>query len=228
MFYTVYKITNTVNGKIYIGAHKTSDLDDGYMGSGKVIKRAHKKYGIENFGKEILEIFDTSEEMFEMEAKLVTKEFISEDTNYNLKEGGEGGFDYINNNGINNNNGNNIAAGQATKAMFAENPKKVIEMRKKAMDGYALFLEQRKLDPELDKWYREKCGASFKGKTHSQETKQQMSDSHKGKHDGEKNSQFGSMWIHSLTEKKSKKIKKDELQTYEDLGWIKGRKMKFL
>ena len=42
-----------------------------------------------------------------------------------------------------------------------------------------------------------------------------------------KNSQFGTMWIHSLTEKVSKKIKQDELSTYQRQGWLKGRKIKF-
>jgi len=48
-----------------------------------------------------------------------------------------------------------------------------------------------------------------------------------GKHDGTKNSQFGTMWIYNLEEKLSKKIKKEDLPDYENLGWLKGRKIKF-
>ena len=58
MKYIVYEITNKVNGKIYVGVHKTENLNDGYMGSGKNIKDAIKKYGIDNFDKKYLSIFD--------------------------------------------------------------------------------------------------------------------------------------------------------------------------
>jgi hypothetical protein len=97
MFYLVYKITNNINQKYYIGCHKTTNVDDGYMGSGVLIKRAISKYGIENFTKQILHYCSTSEEMFTKEFELVT---ITEQS-YNLKLGGNGGFNYINTHNLN-------------------------------------------------------------------------------------------------------------------------------
>ena len=94
--YTVYKITNNKSNKIYIGMHETYDLDDGYMGSGRYIKSAIRKYGKENFTKEILFIFETEEEMNTKEKELV----VINEKSYNLCDGGNGGFSYINRSGM--------------------------------------------------------------------------------------------------------------------------------
>ena len=59
MFYTVYKITNLKNNKVYIGAHKTKNIDDDYFGSGTYLRTAVKKHGKWSFRKKILAIFDT-------------------------------------------------------------------------------------------------------------------------------------------------------------------------
>lgn len=95
VFYFIYCTTNMVNGKIYVGKHKTTRLNDGYIGSGKLLKRAISKYGRENFKFEILEWFETESNMNTREAELVTEEFCLRKDTYNLCVGGRGGFSYI-------------------------------------------------------------------------------------------------------------------------------------
>lgn len=91
MFYFVYKTTNNIDGKYYIGCHQTNDLDDGYLGSGKFLKRAIKKYGTNAFIKEILFFFENKEDMFAKEKELVNEDLVLSENTYNLKVGGSGG-----------------------------------------------------------------------------------------------------------------------------------------
>ena len=91
MFYTIYKTINLINGKIYIGQHITSNLDDGYMGSGTYFQSAINAYDPENFKKEILYIFNSKKEMDDKEREIVNEDFIIREDNYNLVVGGNGG-----------------------------------------------------------------------------------------------------------------------------------------
>jgi hypothetical protein len=88
----VYKITNIINGKWYIGVHRTSNLNDGYMGSGDVINRAVEKYGIDNFTKEILFDFENEKDAYLKEAKLITIDEVRNPNCYNIHTGGKGGW----------------------------------------------------------------------------------------------------------------------------------------
>lgn len=86
----IYKITNTLNGKIYIGKDTTSDPK--YYGSGLLIRRSINKYGIDNFTKEIIDITEDYNELSNKEIYWI-KHFNSTnpEIGYNISEGGDGG-----------------------------------------------------------------------------------------------------------------------------------------
>ena len=96
--YLIYQITNLVNGKIYIGQHITTDIEDNYFGSGNLIRAAINKHGLENFEFKILIDLKNKEEMNLLEKMVVTEEFCKRDDVYNIKVGGDGGWDYVNKN----------------------------------------------------------------------------------------------------------------------------------
>lgn len=88
-YYILYETTNLINGKKYRGIHKTNKIDDGYLGSGLAFENAVKKYGKKNFKREILEFCNDYDELLEREMFYVDENWINDESNYNLKTGGQ-------------------------------------------------------------------------------------------------------------------------------------------
>ena len=98
MNHYVYEITNLVNGKKYIGKRscKCPIEEDKYMGSGKLLKNAIDKYGVENFKKEILKVCNNEDEAYAWEDFYTLQVNAWDNPNYyNLRRGGMGGSTYM-------------------------------------------------------------------------------------------------------------------------------------
>ena len=203
-YFVIYEITNRENGKRYIGKHKCDEIDDGYMGSGKHLKRAIKKHGIESFDKKILFVCSSEEEMNKKEAEIVTEDFCRRNDTYNICPGGQGGWGYVNDNGLRNG----------------------FETRKytEPTSGGQKVKEKHEKDKEWSRKVKDKISQANKGnknwlgKKHSESSKEKIGKTNSLLQTGKKNSQYGTMWI--TNGKENKKIKKDE-----DLpnGWQRGR-----
>jgi len=94
-YHILYKTTNNVNNKIYIGVHSTDNLDDGYLGSGVALLRAIKKHGSDCFSRVILGFYYTFQAALADEAKIVNEDFVKDRNNYNMTDGGMGGLHFI-------------------------------------------------------------------------------------------------------------------------------------
>jgi hypothetical protein len=208
MFYTVYKVTNLINGKIYVGLHVTKDLDDNYLGSGKQIQAAVKKYGRENFKREYIKICETPEEMYNLEAEIVNEDFVKSPTTYNMKTGGTGSWYHIN-----------------------ANPEKYRELRSKATkERNANWAENPFKDPEWQKKFNSMTTPEIvkdlgrRANTPEAIAKKKATWQKNKRGQGEKNSQFGTCWI-THSELGNKKIDNTDLDKFLSLGYTKGRKI---
>jgi len=167
MHYIIYKITNTINNKIYIGAHKTLNKEDSYLGSGVLIMRAIKKYGRDFFKKEIITECSSEKEMWQKEADIVDQEFIARDDTYNVSLGGVGDIDFAR--------------------------KKIKWLRENDPVWREEFAEKNRARLHL---YKMSIGGNgWKGRKHKEETKKKISESRKGKVDGKNNPSYGKHWI---------------------------------
>lgn len=220
----MYKTTNKINGNIYIGCHKTSNLDDGYLGSGTVIKRAIKKHGRHKFSKEILFVFDNPEQMFDMESVLVNEDFVSNVQTYNLVVGGANPLAYTNE------RIDEFRSPEQRRKWGKEGRKKANENGAN-LRGSQKHHRMLKEDPDYRAWYfeqRNNCdNIGFKGKTHTEKSKRKIGKANSIAQKGTGNSNHGKCWICNEELKQNKTIPKEELQKFIELGWTRGRNMKF-
>jgi hypothetical protein len=154
MYYFIYKTTNKINQKYYYGAHTTTDMNDGYLGSGVALKKAIKKYGKENFYREIIELCDNENEMYLKEEQIVAENYKKDDC-YNMNVGGRGGWNYVNANGLCKGDNNIMRKSSEVRDLVSKkgketrknNPEKYYKIAKKNLEK-ALKINTGKKRPE--------------------------------------------------------------------------------
>jgi len=201
----IYKTTCVITGRWYIGMHSAYELNDGYMGSGIVLRRSLRKYGKENHILEILEFLPTRELLAEREKEIVDKELINDSLCMNLALGGTG---FLNEEHL-------------EKCSKAGN-KKFVERLRSDEDFYKIHSERSSITMKATRAKGKIISPNWTGKKHSEETIQLMRELHKGKNVGESNSQYGTCWI--TKDGINKKIKKEDLDNWKVNGWSQGRK----
>jgi hypothetical protein len=208
--HTVYKTVNTKNARFYIGVHLTDNPHDDYLGSGKVLEQAIKKYGRDAFIKEILHVFANAREAFNKEEELVN---LHKDNPlcYNLRKGGAGGFDYINLKGLQRQTKNRPMG-----KVMAERFKKDIKTRKRIT---AMLEKGRKSlnsianDLEAQRKGREAAQRARIGSHHSPETKEILRKKAIGRASNTK-------WMHKGGA--MKRVKSVNIEMYQEQGWVFG------
>lgn len=203
-YHFLYKTTNLINGKYYYGMHSTFKLDDGYLGSGKRLRYSIRKYGKENFYLEILNFYNSREELISAEIELITEDLLNDNLCINLKKGGLGG-----------------STPEHIKILSIAGNSKLKELRMNDEFKYNWLNKKNKFKTGINNHNYGKSNNYFLNKKHSDETKQKIGNTNSIKQKGENNSQFGTCWI--TKDNENKKIKKELLEIYLNDGWIKGR-----
>jgi hypothetical protein len=207
-YHFIYRTTNTKNSKFYIGMHSTDNLDDGYFGSGKRLRNSIRKHGKEFHVCEILEYLPDRSSLKDREKEIIDENLLLDPLCLNLCIGGAGG--------------NICNADQHKEGARIANLK---NWKNPEFKKYHSLQVSKSM---ISKWknidYREKLtGKNFVTfKEHTEATKKKISDSMKNKQNGNKNSQFGTLWINK--DEICKKIMKEEIKDYINQGWRSGRK----
>ena len=256
-----YKITNLINKKFYYGIRSCNCLPgkDPYMGSGTYLHRAFRKYGIENFKKEVLRVCKTREDVSDLERWIVTEELVKDPNCYNQRVGGDDSdsfygrvlcYDKITDMKLavsieeyRSNKDRYITPGEGKvsvynyetnkyelidkdeyfsnknkyRTTFSHSSKGLVTVKDKNNNFYQVSVDDpRYLSGELVH--------IWKGRSHSEVTKDKISKSRQVTSKGERNSHYGTKWM-TNPEGISKPIKKELVDEYLSNGWTLGRKM---
>lgn len=206
-FNFIYKTTCLVTQRYYIGMHSTSNLDDGYLGSGIRLWKSIKKHGKENHSIEILEFLPDRKSLADREREIVNESILNDPLNMNVMPGGEGG-------GFINKDHQlkcSSAGGKTT------NPEK----SRKASETLTQTHKRRIEDGTHRNW---KHNYDWSGKSHKEDTKLKIGAANSIKQLGERNSQFGKKWV-VHPELGPSKIKESDLAEYLGKGYVVGRKI---
>ena len=199
-YHFIYKTTNLLSGRYYIGMHSTNDLNDGYLGSGTLLRRSINKHGKENHSIEILEFVNSREQLAAREKEIVSLQEVAKKECMNLKIGGSGGLS------SEEHKQSFIKAGTASRKICRQDPEWV-----------SWHSTQIKLGQEKVNFIH----ATFLGKKHTEDSKKKIGATNATKQKGSGNSQFGKCWI--TDEVNNKKIHKGDLIPE---GWRLGRHIK--
>jgi group I intron endonuclease len=175
--------------------HSTSNLKDGYIGSGTHLRRSIRKYGIDNFKLEILEWCNTRDELIEREKEIITENHINNPNCYNMKNGGLGGGKFYSKE-------HQFKCSQAAGLKHSERMKNDKSYRLNHSKKISEANKRRIARGETFFYY------DWTGKKHKEETIQKMKESKRGHGIGKQNSQYGLKWI--TDGNTNQKIKKDE------------------
>lgn len=216
MDYIVYRTTNNITGCYYIGVHKTKNFNDGYLGSGLIIKRAIEQYGRENFSKQVLCAFSDKKEACAKEREYIA--FAAGDVDcYNLHEGGHGGWSVINAKKLNNKNGNFKRATEARVHKIKTDPVFREQFKAATYKGY----EKARLNPKFGMFNKKAQAlavAAWTGQHHSKDSIKKMSEAKSG----ERHNFYGMKWM-KTADGVSDRVPPDEVENRLANGWTFGR-----
>lgn len=213
MYGYIYKTTNLINGKIYIGQKKSPKfLGEKYLGSGKRLYYALDKYGKENFKVELIEKIYDEKLINEREIYWINHyQSTNRKIGYNISNGGNGGFVLK----------NDPEAQEKAKLKYRQTMidkyngssikgKKVINK-----DGGNKLVYPNEIEQYLSKgWQLGSCHHLQL----SDETKQKLSDAHKGK----PNKTINYRTIANEELNLQKKVSRCEVEHYISQGWHLG------